>query len=109
MNPKLDAYEVAAYDDKIEYIRVVAQRGADARTLFDDSGQRLPLFGRSTRATQVYEALAVTRPCGPNGAVHALADTPTDDPGGVSWRWSAHVRGVRRVLSGRCAAARSAE
>lgn len=85
--------EIATYEDKVTYIDVVAQRGAEARRQVEQAGQRA---GRR-RARQVFRAMGVfKKPAEGNiNPLLVLSDTPPDrSHGELSTAWAKHVRRV---------------
>jgi len=96
---------IPSYDDKLRYIKLVAERGAEARHVAVAAGDNR----RSRRrARAIFEAMGrqktVTDSFFGDSLITVLADTPEDGGGGsVSKAWARHVRKVfvRSFTAGR--------
>lgn len=86
--------EIATYEQKVAHVKVVAQRGAEAREMAEDAGQT---DFSEEYARKVFNAMAAARPDdGVLGEkVLVLSDTPADRVGSrYSQAWANHVRDV---------------
>ncbi|MGI8309422.1 hypothetical protein [Saccharopolyspora hattusasensis] len=102
----------ATYDEKTEHLRVVAERGADARKLCGAITGWPRRRAVRVRAEQVWDALSVLKTSPPGyRSVQAMQDTPPDgrttsNIGGptptISRTWAAEVR--RTFITAFCAA-----
>lgn len=89
---------VATYEEKVAHVKLVAERGAQARRLADEAGQRATKRG----ARKIFEAMAVKKRNGDGDYPFyrlVMSDTPDDRDTyrvgyGVSGAWARHVRKV---------------
>ncbi len=91
--------EPATYEEKVAHIKVVAQRGAEAREMAEEAG--VTDAASAQYAGKVFEAMATARSIHEGGiffpapAVLVLSDTPPDVHGGYySHAWANHIRNV---------------
>jgi hypothetical protein len=88
---------IATYEEKVAHVKLVAERGAEARKMGDKADQR----ASRRAANKIFDAMAVEKTNaddkGP-GSLLVLSDTPTDRwtgrEYGVSRAWARHVRKV---------------
>ncbi|MFI5614988.1 hypothetical protein [Amycolatopsis sp. NPDC051903] len=86
---------LATYEQKVAHVQVVAQRGAEARKMVEDAGQKP---GR-LKAHAVFKAMAAERQsaAAPYAKCLAFTDTPADrlsQGDALSPAWAKHVRRV---------------
>lgn len=90
---------IATYEEKVAHVKLVAERGAEARKMADKAGQR----ATERAAKKIFKAMAVKElsdlPFPPNRLV--MSDTPTDRQRPwfpyhycISGAWARHVRKV---------------
>jgi hypothetical protein len=84
---------IPSYEDKLEHVKLVADRGAQARQVAEDVGEKRL---SSRRARAVYKAMGVEKPQAHAipAQITVLADTPWDHSTGVTKAWGNHVRKV---------------
>lgn len=87
---------VVTYDEKLNHVKVVAQRDADARKFAEESGHFRTGAGARESAVRVFRGMAVEHSSeyGSILTMLALQDTPSDHLNGVSNRWAQHIQDV---------------